>query len=329
MLKKKTIAFVKSDKAFEQRIAILPNDLIKVKNCDHIYIEKDYGSDFHIADTDYETWGAHIVSREVALQQNIICDPKIGEAKYLNTLTPGTTIFGWIHAVENPKLTELLLKKKLICYAWEDMFEDQRHIFSDNNFIAGESAVLHALLCHGKLPLNSQVAIIGRGNTAMGANYIMTSLGANVTFYNRHMEDLLRKQISHYDIVINAVLWDTARLDHILYHRDLLKMKSDALIIDVSDDLDGAIEGAQSTTFDQPTYQMDGITIYAVNNTPSIFYKTATKSISNAVSTYIDDLICERSQKINDCKIISNGIINDGKIKTAIDKQHKTNLIIN
>lgn len=311
----KTIAFVKSDKPFEQRIAILPEDLIDVLGKGQIFIEKDYGINFCIKDEEYKKLGVHVVSREVALLQDIICDPKIGESKYLENLEEHTILFGWIHAVENKDLTSLLVRKKLTCYAWEDMFEDHRHTFHNNNYLAGESAVLHAIQCHGILPLNTKVAIIGRGNTAMGANHIMVSLGANVTFYNRQMEELLRKQISQYDIVINAVLWDTGRNDHILYHKDLLHMKQDALLIDISDDVNGAIEDARSTAFDQPIYHMDGICIYAVNNTPSILYKTATKGISSAISKYLDGLICGDTNELINCKIISDGIVYDHKIK--------------
>ncbi len=57
-----------------------------------------------ISDKDYRTLGCHIVSREEALSQQIVGDPKIGDAGYLAQLQPGQTIFGWIHAEANPEL---------------------------------------------------------------------------------------------------------------------------------------------------------------------------------------------------------------------------------
>lgn len=310
----KTIGFVKSDKPFEQRLALLPKDITKIQYKDYMYFEEGYGKDYGISDEEYLATGAHVATRKNVLTTDIICDPKVGEAKYLNELSDNTTIFGWIHAVEHPTLTALLKKKKFTCYAWEDLYINQRHVLWKNNVLAGESAVLHAIQCHGCMPDGKQIAIIGRGNTAMGANYILQSLGGIVRFYNRTMEATLRKDLPTFDIVVNAVLWDPSRKDHILYHKNLKQMKQDALIIDVSDDDNGAIEGAHSTQKDEPTYEMDGITVYAVNNTPSTFYRSATAYLSPVIATYIDSLIMNKEDNLIDAKIIADGIIYDEKI---------------
>lgn len=317
----KTIGFVKSHKPFEQRLALLPIDIMDIKHKEYIYIEQGYGSDYGIVDEEYLQAGVHIDSRKKVLTCDIICDPKIGEATFLEELSDHTTLFGWIHAVEHPELTAQLVRKGFHCYAWEDLHYNHRHVFYKNNVLAGESAVLHAIQCHGMMPKGKEVAIIGRGNTAMGANYIIQSLGGNVRFYNRFMEDALRKDLPQFDIVINAVLWDPARTDHILYHEDLKRMKQDALIIDVSDDVNGAIEDAQSTQRDLPTYEMDGITIYAVNNTPSTFYRTATTAISPLVAGFTDALITGDDSELIECKIISAGVINDKKILAYQNKK--------
>ena len=50
-----------------------------------------------------------------------------------------------------------------------------------------------------------------------GALKILTLLGADVHIYNRRMEKLLRDELSEYDVIVNAVLWDTSRNDHIIY----------------------------------------------------------------------------------------------------------------
>lgn len=313
--KNKTIGFVNSDKPFEYRLALLPADSQNIKNKEYVYIEEGYGFNFNIDDSVYQALGFHVVPREEVLSCDIICDPKIGEALYLEKLKEATTLFGWIHAVENPTLTNLLLRKKFCCYAWEDMFKDNRHIFWKNNYIAGESAVLHAVITCGLLPKNHRIAIIGRGNTAMGACQMIHALGGNVEFFNRNMEALLRQTIDEYDIVINTVLWNPARIDHILYHSDLQRMKPNALIIDVSADNNGAIEDAHATARDQPTFKMDGVTIYAVNNTPSLLFQTATKTISPLVAHYVDQLITgQTEEELDKCKIIDAGIIYDKKI---------------
>ena len=105
------------------------------------------------------------------------------------------------------------------------------------------------------------------------------------------MEQLFRKEISKYDVIVNAILWDTSRKDHIIYKEDLKKMKKGALIIDISCDRNGGIETCIPTTIDNPTYVIDGITHYAVDHTPSLFYKTISESLSEIMIMYIDCLL--------------------------------------
>ena len=63
------------------------------------------------------------------------------------------------------------------------------------------------------------------------------------------------------------------------------------MIIDVSCDRNGGVETSVPTTIDDPIYVIDGITHYVVDHTPSLFWKTATVSLSNEFVKYIDNLI--------------------------------------
>ena len=49
---------------------------------------------------------------------------------------------------------------------------------------------------------------------------------------------------------------------------------------------------------DNPLYEIDNIVHYAVDHTPSIFYKTISKSLSEVVSKYIDFLIEDNVDRI-------------------------------
>lgn len=95
---------------------------------------------------------------------------------------------------------------------------------------------MHAFQLHGIMPYNTKAALIGRGNVGNGALKILTLLGADVHIYNRRMEKLLRDELSEYDVIVNAVLWDTNRNDHIIYKSDLKRMKKGSMIIDISCD---------------------------------------------------------------------------------------------
>jgi N5-(carboxyethyl)ornithine synthase len=305
-----TVGFIISQKENEKRRALIPENIHMLKYPKNLYFEYGYGKVLGIEDDEYISAGCQMVSRAEALSKDIICDPKIGDAEYLKELDKGQIIFGWVHAVQNREITDVLINNKLTAYAWEDMFDCGRHVFWRNNEIAGEAAIMHAFRCHGIMPYNTKVAILGRGNTASGAYKILTLLGADIVVYNRRTEKLFQKELGDYDVIVNGVLWDTSRTDHIIYKADLLRMKKESMIIDISCDRNGGIETCIPTTIDNPTYIIDGIMHYAVDHTPSLFFKTATKEISLQVSKYLDELITGYTgDTLNDAKIFDDGKI--------------------
>lgn len=311
----KTVGFPICRKENENRRALIPDDLKKIRNVGQLYFETGYGEPLGYTDDDYNKHGANSVNFETILKCNIICDPKIGDEAYLGTLNAGQIVFGWVHAVQNKDITDKLVNNRLTAYAWEDMFEDGRHIFWHNNEMAGEAAIMHAFQCYGKMPYDTKVALIGRGNVSRGALRILTCLGAEVTIYDRRTEKLFRKELERYDVIVNALLWDTSRSDHLVYEEDLKRLPQGAMVIDISCDCCGAIETSIPTTLESPTYIKDGVIHYVVDHTPSLFYKTATSGISSEVCKYIDQLVEDcLGEVLQKALIVENGSIIDRRI---------------
>lgn len=319
----KSAAFIIPHKKNEKRRALIPQDIASLPNDirKNIFIETGYGDILGFNNDDFINMGGHIVSREKALQKDILIDPKIGDADYLSSLRNGQIIFGWVHAVQNRYITDKIVGNNATAYAWEDMFEDGRHVFWRNNEIAGEAAVMHALSLVGKAPYEVNAALLGSGNVARGAYRILISLGANVTQYNRKSEMLFRKEMGYYDVIVNAILWDTKRTDHIIYRHDLSRLKNDSLIIDVSCDRAGGIETSIPTTMDQPVYDVDGIMHYVVDHTPSIFYRTISNELSRIMTRFLPLLMEGKEDEcLSHAKAIENGVILDHRI---IDFQNR------
>lgn len=311
----RTVGFIKSEKENEKRLAITYDDIKKVTYKERLFFEKGYYKDFNVKDEEIIKLGANVVSREEILKKDIVVDPKAGDGEYINELNEGTIVFGWIHAVQNKDITDKFISNKLTAIAWEDMYEGGRHSFWRNNELAGEAAIFHAYSLYGKLPYDTKVALLGRGNIARGALTTLVSLGARVDVYDRRMESLLRKSLYKYDVIVNGILWDTNRRDHIIYREDLKKMKNDSMIIDISCDRSGGIETSIPTTLENPYYYIDDVLHYVVDHTPSILFKSATKSISTEVIKYLDDLICDNKNIILESATgIENGIIKDNRI---------------
>lgn len=313
----KTIGFVISKKENEYRRALLPEDVKYIKNKDYIFIEKGYGKILGYDDDAYLSAGVKgICEREEILQKDIICDPKIGDAEYLDRLS-GQIIFGWVHAVQNRDIADKIINGRLSAYAWEDMYEMGRHSFWRNNEIAGEAAVMHAYLRHGIFPYHTKVAVIGRGNVARGAMNMLNYMGAMVTVYDRKTEALFKSELPLYDVIVNGVLWDISRKDHLISREDLKRMKPGAMIIDISCDRGGGIETSIPMTIDNPDYEIEGIRHYVVDHTPALFYKTVSKELSKEIVKYVDYFIEGREQEnevLRQSLIIEDGIIRDERI---------------
>ena len=301
----KTVGFPISRKENERRRALIPQDAAKLSHPGQLYIETGYGDVLGYTDEEYAAAGCHITDFDSVMACDIICDAKIGDEPFLADLREGQTVFGWVHAVQHRDITDAIALKNGTAYCWEDMFEDGRHVFWRNNEIAGEAAVVHAFQCWGKMAYHCDVALIGRGNVARGALKILDKLGANVMVYDRRTEKQFQKDLDKYDVLVNGILWDTSRKDHIIYREDLKRMRRGALIIDISCDV----------------YVLDGVMHYVVDHTPALFYKTVTESLSAEVAKYLDELIEDRpGDVLTACRSIHEGRILDQRI---IDFQHR------
>ena len=314
----RTIGFVISHKNGEKRRALLPEHIAKIRHPEQLYFEKGYGVAIGIDDEAYVAMGCHCVSREEALLCDIITDVKLGDADYLSQIENGKVLFGWAHAVQNINFTSKVLECNHTVVAWEEIYEEGRYIFYRNREIAGEAAIMHAFRYCGKMPYDARVAILGNGQTAKGAMRILHGLGATVDVYGRKLESLFRKKMFEYYVLVNCIMWDTRRNDHIIYADDIKKMKKGTLIIDVSCDPHLGIETSHPTTIDDPVYEINGVIHYAVDNTPAMYPITVTKILSAGIAEYINIMVSSEYENypssLKNATVILKGHIIDERI---------------
>lgn len=320
----KKIGFLISHKNGEERRALLPEDIKNnVKNKDMLYFERGYGESVGVSDIEYLNIGCNVVDRKEVLTCDIITDVKLGDADYLNEIQEGKILFGWAHSVQNVDFTSSILDGNHTVIAWEEIYEDGRYIFYRNREVAGEAAILHGFRYSKMMPYDANVAVLGNGQTAKGALRILHGLGARVDVYGRKFENLFKKKMYEYDVLVNCVMWDTSRTDRIIYKEDLKKMKPGTLIIDVSCDPYLEIETSHPTSISDPVYEVDGVIHYAVDNTPAMYSKTVTKVLSSGISKYIDEIIKgEYSDAIKKATVIQNGSIIQKEIREFREKRN-------
>ena len=311
-----SIGFPVSHKPDESRRALLPSDAARVRHPGRLHFEAGYATHLGIADREYEAVGCHVVPRRTALECDVVCCPKAPQLEERDLFLQGQTLFGWIHAVQGRAVVDFLMSKGMTAVAWEDMFEAARHCFWRNNELAGEAAVLHAAQFFGRPLRGAEAALIGKGNCGRGALRMLAELGAQTTVYERHNVCNLRGELHRYDLVVNAVLWDVFRRDHLIARADLQRMRPKSMIVDISCDEHMGIESSHATSFQDPVYSVDGVLHYAIDHVPTIFFRAATEAISAVLPPYIDELVTgDHGECLRRATVIAGGKIVDKRIE--------------
>ncbi len=311
----KTVGYLISHKNSERRRALLPHDLERVEHRAQLVVESGYGDVLGCSDGDYRAAGAFVADRKMVLGCDVLVDVKLGDADYMHLVAPGKTLVGWAHVVQKTEFTDAVIEGRHTVIAWEDMVEKGRYLFYRNRELAGETAVLQAFTCYGRMPYDCRVAIIGNGMTAHGAHRILSGLGAKVDIFPRKLESLFRERMVEYDVLVNCVMWDTRRSDRLIYRSDLARLKRGCMIVDVSCDPNLEIETSHPTTIDDPVYTVDGVLHYAVDNTPAMAYRTVSEIISRQFTPYVDSLVTSHTKPVLDSAVaIRNGVVLDPKI---------------
>ncbi|MBR3300029.1 MAG: alanine dehydrogenase [Clostridia bacterium] len=339
------IGIPKETKNWEKRVAAIPDAVSELVRSGHtVLVEKDAGAGAGFLDSDYKKVGAEIVDTDKVYTAEMIYKVKEvlpHEYKYYNE---GQILFTYIHSAAHPEQSVELMKRKIVGIAYEDVTdaEGRLPLLAPMSEMAGKGGFLAAVkyletlnggcglllsrVCGAPTP---HVVIFGCGGTGMGAAEYAAAFGNRVTildiskksmdrakgllpenveflFANR---DNVLEQLKTADVLINCVLWQKTRKDHMVYREDLKLMKHGAVIIDVACDDNGAIETCRSTTHDDPVYYEEGILHYAVANIPSLFARTSSILLSNATLPYALE-IANKGVKgaLKDNKYLRNGL---------------------
>lgn len=177
----------RSRKENERRLPIHPLHFGRV-DADlraHIYLESGYGERFGVPDKQLVSQVAGLRLRDQLLAEcDVIVLPK-PMPEDLVEMREGQVLWGWPHCVQDEKVTQLAIDKRLTLIAFEAMNHwtadggFSLHVFHKNNELAGYCSVLHAselIGSTGDYGRRLRAAVIGFGATARGA---VTALNAH------------------------------------------------------------------------------------------------------------------------------------------------------
>jgi len=317
------IGVPKENKHNEFRVSAVPSSVSALTQKGHIvYVEYSAGVGSGFPDKDYIAAGAKMAEKkEVYEKCDLLYKVKEIEPSEYNMLHKGQILFTYLHSNAHLEMSNKLLERGVIGIAYEDV-EDENHEFpllSPMSILAGKGGFLAALYfsqsVHGGTGrlLNRitgvstpRVSIIGCGYSGVGAAELAASFGNKVTMLDVSFKAMEKAKIKlpenveflqsnrenieiclkESDVLINCILWNKTRKDHLVNREDLHMMKPGSMIIDVACDDEGAIETCRSTTHEDPIYYEEGIMHYCVDNIPSGFSRTASVILSAATLPY-------------------------------------------
>lgn len=317
------IGVPKETKTLEGRVALVPaacGDLVRAGH--EVYIESGAGIKSGFLDEAFTKVGVKIAPDAAALYEKgeLIVKVKEPIAGDLSHLKSHHLLFCYLHLAPEPELTKRLLDIGLCGVAFESVEDGQGGLplLAPMSVIAGRIAVqvgTHLLhqpaggkgILLGGLPAaeRGKVVVLGAGAAggnsaalaaAMGAQVVvfdkrpdrleqMMALGANVTALYPY-ESYVAREVATADMVVGAVLVPSARAPRVVTTEMIKSMEPGSVIVDISIDQGGCVEGIRPTTYAAPTYVEHGVTHFAVTNMPGAVPQTSSQAISAAILPY-------------------------------------------
>ncbi|GGG48400.1 alanine dehydrogenase [Kocuria dechangensis] len=310
-------------KPAERRVGLVPAGVTQLVRHGHeVLVESGAGTGSGFDDDAYAAAGAEVVDREtVWARAELLVKVKEPVAEEYGFLRPDLTLFAYLHLAADRPLTEALVAAGTTAVAFETVRSGRiLPLLQPMSEIAGRLAAQSAAhhmqtnaggpgLLMGGVPgvAAAKVVVVGGGTVGTQAALMASGLMADVTVLDangariRELNDLLghrarvlmsdehvlEEELAGADVVIGAVLIPGAAAPKLVRREHLAVLHDHALLVDVAIDQGGCFETSHPTTYDDPTFEVDGITHYCVANMPGVVPRTASRALANATTPYL------------------------------------------
>lgn len=318
------IAVPSEIKPLEGRVALVPEACGElVKRGHSVFVQRGAGLKSGFSDEEYERAGAQPLPDAAAVYEvgDLVVkvkEPFDGEPEMTRE---GQLLFCFLHLAPAPELTRRLLKTGVTAVAFETVQEDDGRIpiLTPMSDVAGRISVqigthlLHApqggkgLLLGGVAGVErGRVTVIGAGNAGGQATRLAAAMGAQVTVFDKNplkleqmrdlgpnitalypYADVLDAAVIASDLLIGAVLIPGAKTPRLVNRAQIAAMQTGSVVADISVDQGGCIETTRPTNYDDPTYQVDGVTHFCVSNMPGGVPRTSSKALCASLMPYL------------------------------------------
>ncbi len=336
-------------KTLEGRVALVPaacGDLVRAGH--EVFIQSGAGDKSGFSDADFEAVGVKIVPDAAALYEKARLVVKVKEpiAGDLEHLREDHLLFCSLHLAAEPDLTQRLLEIGLTGVAFETVEEvdGSLPLLAPMSNIAGRIGVQVAThLLHqpqggrgillGGLPAANRghVVVLGAGAAGGNSARLAAAMGARVTVLDKRQDRLAEmmaigpnvtalypyaetvgEYVSKADMVVGAVLVTGAKAPHVVTREMVSSMLDGSVVVDISVDQGGCFETTRPTTYADPTYQVEGVTHFAVTNMPGAVPRTSSQALSAAILPYVQQMARSGWEEIS---ALAKGVnVRDGQL---------------
>ena len=314
---------LKDIKVGENRVIATPGEIASIIADGHeAYVQKGAGEKAGFSDAQYAAAGAQLLDtmEEIYATCDFVTKVKELEPIEYALLRENQIIFTCIHPAAHPAEVDALLASKCISFT----AEDAHRYGSPNCEAAGKQGALMGL--NAMLSINGgkgkfvsglagapgmNVLILGGGIVGKSALQVLHSLGAWCTvmdvnigtmreighIYNEKVNTMLStkeniaKLLPTTDMVVNCVKWPKGTKDYLITKDMLNLLEKGSVLVDISNDDEGAIESFRETTHDNPTYIENGVVHYCVSNIPGAIANSTSVAYAASVLPHFRSIL--------------------------------------
>lgn len=314
---------LKDIKKGEYRVIATPLEVAALVEDGHeVKVQTGAGEMAGFPDGAYQDAGAVIVqtAEEIYQSCDFVAKVKEFEPSEFGLLREGQIVFTCIHPAAHPQEVQALLDSKVIAFT----AEDSHRYGSPNCEAAGKLGALMGLdsmltIHGGKGKFVSglggapgiKALVLGGGVVGRGAISVLQALGAWVTVADINIGALreissmyqekvntvissrqnIRQLLPETDLVVNCVKWPKGCREYLIDRSMLKLMEKGSVIVDISNDEQGAIESFHETTHENPRYIEEGVVHYCVGNIPGAIANSTSVAYAASVLPHFRSIL--------------------------------------
>ena len=310
-------------KPLEGRVGLIPSACAELVAAGHeVLVETSAGEKSGYGDDAFRAIGATVVADAAAVYGGAemivkVKEPVEGDLAHIRA---DHLLFCYLHLAALPELTRRLCEIGCTAVAFETV-EDERGrlpLLAPMSDIAGRLAMqVSTHLLHqpqggkgillGGVPAakRGKVVVLGGGVAGSNSAIIAAGLGAEVIIFDMDRDKLVAARaigpnvtglyphsadvadaVAQADIVVGSVLVTGERAPHVVSEAMVESMQPGSVIADISVDQGGCVETTRPTTWEAPTYTVDGVVHFTVTNMPGAVPRTSSQALSAAIAAY-------------------------------------------